>query len=119
VPALAQFAGGIATTEVHLPCVAVAPDLDIELLRERIDATDADAVQAAGDFVVRRRIFAAGMELGEYHLHCNIILPLDRGIMSTECPPIVDNGDELSTWMTTSISYNSLQSFITELSTTS
>ena len=30
---LAQFAGGNAATEVHLPGVAVAPDFDVELLR--------------------------------------------------------------------------------------
>ena len=44
---LAQLAGGSATSEIHLPGVAVAPDLDVEFLAERIDAAHADAVQAA------------------------------------------------------------------------
>ncbi len=44
---LAQIARRRAATEVHLPCVAVAPDLDIELLRESIHATHAHTVQPA------------------------------------------------------------------------
>ena len=45
------------------------PDFDVELLAERVDATDADAVQAAGDFVGGGVELAAGMQLGEHHLH--------------------------------------------------
>ena len=66
---LAQLADGIAATEVHLPGVAVAPDFNVELLREGIHATDADAMQAAGDLVGGGVEFAAGVELGEHHLH--------------------------------------------------
>ena len=66
---LAQLAGGNAAAEIHLPGVAVAPDLDIEFLAERVHATHADAVQAAGNFVGGGIELAAGMELGEHHLH--------------------------------------------------
>ena len=34
-----------------LPDLALAPDLDLEALGERVDDRDADAVQAAGDLV--------------------------------------------------------------------
>ena len=66
---LAQIAGGCAATEVHLPGVPIAPDLDIELLRERVDATDADSMQTAGDLVSGSIEFAAGVKLGEHHFH--------------------------------------------------
>ncbi len=56
-------------TEIHLPGVAVAPDLNIEFLRKRVDATDADAVQAAGDFVGGGVEFAACVQLGKHDLH--------------------------------------------------
>ena len=84
VPSLAQLAVGIAATEVHLPGVAVAPDLDVELLRERVDATDANAMQAAGDLVGGGVELAAGMELGEHHLHGRHHLAVGR---EASCPP--------------------------------
>jgi hypothetical protein len=74
----AQLAGGRTAAEVHLPGVAVAPDFDVELLRERVDATNADTVETAGNFVGGSVEFAAGMELGEHHLH--------RGTSSCRCP---------------------------------
>src|ERR1039458_6098943 len=33
---LAQFADGVAATEIHLPGVAVPPDFDVELLAEGV-----------------------------------------------------------------------------------
>jgi hypothetical protein len=76
--------------------VAVAPDLDIELLRERVDAGDADAVQTAGDLVVARIELAAGVQLGEDHL--------DRGhglaggqrlVVHRDAAAVVDDGDRV------------------------
>ena len=66
---LAQFTGGQAATEIHLPGVAVAPDLHVEFLAERVHAAHAHAVQSAGDLVSGGVELAAGMKLGEHHLH--------------------------------------------------
>jgi hypothetical protein len=91
---LAQFAGGLAATEVHLPGVAVAPDLDVELLRERVDATDAHAVQAAGDLVGGGVELAAGVELGQHHLHGRHLLAVgQRHHVHRNAAAVVDHGD--------------------------
>ena len=65
---LAQLAGGRALGVVLLPGEAVAPDLDIELFAERVDAAYADAVQTAGDLVVGGVELAAGVQHGQHHL---------------------------------------------------
>jgi hypothetical protein len=104
VPAWRSSLVGIAATEVHLPGVAVAPDLDVELLRERVDAAHAHAVQAAGDLVGGGVELAAGVQLGEHHLHGRHLSPLAASIMSTGMPrPSSTTVMELSTWMMTSI----------------
>src|ERR1035438_1539478 len=91
---LAQLTGGISATEVHLPCVAVAPDLDVELLRKRVDATDTDAVQAAGNFVGGGIEFSAGMELGEHYLHGRHHLAVGkRHHVDGDATAIVNHGD--------------------------
>ena len=93
---LAQFADRIAATEVHLPGVAVAPDLDIELLRERVDATDAHAVQSAGDFVGGGVELAAGMQLGEHHLHGRHHLAVgERHHVHRNAAAVIDHGDRV------------------------
>src|ERR1700751_2955691 len=66
---LTQIARGQAAAEVHLPRVAIAPDLDAEFLAERVDAAHADTMQPSGDLVGGRIEFAAGVKLGEHHLH--------------------------------------------------
>ena len=91
---LAQFADGKTATEIHLPGVAVAPDLDVEFLAERVDATHAHAVQAAGDFVGGGIEFAAGVELGEDHLHRRHHLAVaHRHHVHGNAAAIVDHGD--------------------------
>ena len=93
---LAQFADRIAATEVHLPGVAVAPDLDVELLREGVDATDADSVQAAGDLVGGSVEFAAGMELGQHHLHGGHHLAVgQRHHVHGNSAAVIDDGDRV------------------------
>ena len=47
------------------PAVAVALDLDVERLRQRVDHRDADAVQPAGDLVAAAAELAAGMQHGQ------------------------------------------------------
>ena len=91
---LAQFTGGIAAAEIHLPGVPVAPDLNIEFLRERIDATHADAVKATGNFVVRRIKFAARVQLGEDHLHRGHHLSFADGHhVHGNAAAVIDHGD--------------------------
>ena len=91
---LAQFADRIAATEVHLPGVAVAPDLDVELLREGVDATDADAVQAAGDLVGGGVEFAAGVELGEHDLDGGHLLAVGEiHHVDGNAAAVIDDGD--------------------------
>ncbi len=91
---LAQLADGLAAAEVHLPGVAVAPDLDVELLREGVDATDADAVEAAGDLVVGGIEFAAGMELGEHDLDGGHHFAVaDRHHVDGDAAAVVNDGD--------------------------
>ena len=56
---------GLAAVERHRPGLAVAVDLDVEPLGERVDDGGADAVQAAGCRVRAAAELAAGVQLGE------------------------------------------------------
>ena len=96
VPALRSSLVGMAAAEIHLPGVAIAPDLDIEFLAERVDAAYADAVQAAGDFVGGGIELAAGMELGEHHLHGGHLLAVgQRHHVDGNAAAVVDDGDRV------------------------
>ena len=91
---LAELAGGVALGVVLLPGVAVAPDLDVELLAQRVDAADADAVQTAGDLVVGGVELAAGVELGEHDLHRGHGLAGgQRLVVDRDAAAVVDDGD--------------------------
>ena len=76
-----------------LPGEAVAPDLDVELLRERVDAGDADAVQAARDLVVGGVELAAGVEDGEDDLDGGHGHAVDGLVVDRDAAAVVDNGD--------------------------
>ena len=94
VPAWRSSLVGSAAAEVHLPGVAVAPDLDVEFLAERVDAADADAVETAGDLVVGGIELAAGVELGEHHLDGRHLLAVGQGHhVDGNAATIVDDGD--------------------------
>ena len=70
------------------------PDFDFELLTERVDATDADAVQAAGDFVVGGVELAAGVQLGEDDLRGRHALAVGQiHHVDGNAAAIVDDGD--------------------------
>ena len=58
----------LAAGERHRVDRAVAADLHVELLRQRVDHRDADAVQAAGDRVAAPAELAAGVQDGQDHL---------------------------------------------------
>ena len=67
--ALGQVGLRLAALVVLRPDVAVAADLEMEPLGERVDDGDADAVQAAGDFVAAAVAeLAAGVQRGQHHL---------------------------------------------------
>jgi hypothetical protein len=62
--------------------------------RERVDATDADAVQAAGDFVIGCVELAAGVELGEHHLDRRHPFAVGRvHHVDGNAAAVVDHGD--------------------------
>ncbi len=59
----------LAPLVVLAPDVAVAADLQLQLLRERVDDGDADPVQPARDFVAAAVAeLAAGVQGGQHHL---------------------------------------------------
>ena len=62
---LLQRADGLAALEALVPVVAVAVDVELEPLGERVDDRDADAVQAAGHLVAGAAELAAGVQHGE------------------------------------------------------
>jgi hypothetical protein len=64
--ALDQVVARLAAVVLLGPDVAVAPDLDLTVLRQRVDDRDADAVQAAGDLVAAAVAeLAAGVQDGQ------------------------------------------------------
>ncbi len=74
---LRQRGGGHAA-QVGLPVhVPIAPDLDVEVGRQRVDDGDADAVQAAGHLVAAAAELAAGVQDGEHDLDGRLALALD------------------------------------------
>ncbi len=89
----AQLADGCALGVVLLPCEAVAPYLDVQLLTERVDATDADAVQAAGDLVVGGVELAARVQLGQHHLDGGHLLAVGDHVVDRNAAAVVDDGD--------------------------
>ena len=93
---LAQLAHRVAATEVHLPGVAVAPDLNVELLRESVDAAHAHAVQTARDLVRRGVELAARVEFGQHHLHRRHHLAVGQGHhVHRDAAPVVDHRDRV------------------------
>jgi hypothetical protein len=94
VPAWRSSLVGSPQLKVHLPGVAVAPDLDVELLRERVDAAHAHAVQAAGDLVGGGVELAAGVQLGQHHLHGRHLLAVGQiHHVHGNAAAVVDHGD--------------------------
>ena len=73
---------------------AVAPDLDVQVLRERVDDGHADAVEAAGDLVAAAVAeLAAGVQDGEHDLDGRLALLLhDR---DGDAAAVVDDRDRV------------------------
>ena len=89
----AQLADGRALGVVLLPCEAVAPDFDVQLLTERVDAAYAHAVQSAGDLVVGGVELAAGVQLGEHHLDGGHLLAVGDHVVHRDAAAVVHHGD--------------------------
>ncbi len=66
---LLQLRDLLAVGEGHVVLLALAPNPDLQVLGQRIHHRNADAVQSAGKLVVVRGELAAGVQLGEDHLH--------------------------------------------------
>ena len=64
-----QGRAAVAVAELHAVFLAVALDEDLDLLRQRVDHADADAVQAAGEGVVLAAELAARVQAREDQLH--------------------------------------------------
>ena len=76
------------------PREAVAADLDVELLRERVDDRDADAVEAAGDLVAAAVAeLAAGVQDRQDDLDGGLALLLHR--RDGDAAAVVDHGDRV------------------------
>ena len=90
---LAQLAGGLALGVVLRPGEAVSPDLDVQLLRESVDAAYAHAVQTAGDLVVGSIELAAGVQLGEDNLDRGHLLAVGDHVVHRDAAAVVDDGD--------------------------
>ena len=116
---LVELALRLAALVVLRPDVAVAADLQVQALGERVDDRDADAVQAAGDLVAAAVAeLAAGVEDGQHDLGRR---PFSFSMISTGMPrPLSATVQLLSGWRTTRTpSQWPARASSTELSTTS
>ena len=82
---------GLAAGELHLEDLAVAADLNVHLLGERVDDGDADAVQAAGDLIGRVVELAAGVQDRHDDLEGRNLL--DRMLVDWDAAAVVDDRD--------------------------
>ena len=73
--------------------LAVAEDLEVEVLGERVDAGDADAVQAGGDRVGVVVELAAGVQHREHHLGRGALL--GRVHLGGDAAAVVDHADRV------------------------
>ncbi len=90
-----QLAGGLALGICLLPGGAVAPDLELELIAERVDAGDADAVQSAGNFVGRGIELSAGVQHGHHDLRGGNLLAVNVHVIDRNAAAVVDHGDRV------------------------
>src|SRR4051794_17479892 len=92
--ALLQLAGRRPARVLLRPEMAVAADLDAEVLAERVDHRDADAVQAARDLVAAAVAeLAAGVQDGEHDLDGRALLLLVH--RHRDAAAVVDDRDRV------------------------
>ena len=86
-----QLALGLAPVgELHPVALAVAVDLELESLRQRVHDRHAHAVQAARDLVARAAELAPRVQHGEHDLGRRLGLVL-RVRLDRDSPPVVDD----------------------------
>jgi len=90
VPVISEAAGRRAALVALLIHLAVAPDLEVERLRQRVDHRDADAVQAARHLVAVVVELAAGMQHGEHDFRRRFAALVQIG---RDAAAVVDDGD--------------------------
>ena len=100
VPVISRSACGFPRCVLLLEHLPVAPDFEVELLRERVDDRHADAVQAAGDLVAVVVELAAGVQHRE-HDFCRRTPA--RVLVGRNAAAVVDDRDDPSMWMVTLI----------------
>ena len=71
----------------------IAPNLQVELMAQRIHARDADAVQSAGNLVGGAVELAAGMQDCHHYLGCRYALAVQVHLVDRNASAIVDDGD--------------------------
>ena len=92
VPVTSRSAAGVAALVGLLVDLAVAPDLELERLRQRVDDRDADAVQTARDLVAVVVELAAGVQHGQHDFRRR----LAALVLSTGMPrPLSIDGDRV------------------------
>ena len=92
VPVDLEIGERVAALVALLVDLAVAPDLEIEPLRQRVHDRDADAVQAAGHLVAVVVELAAGVQHGQHDFGRRLAagVPVDRNAAA-----VVDDGDRV------------------------
>ena len=90
VPVISRSACGFPRCVLLLEDLPVAPDLEVELLRERVDDRHADAVQTAGDLVAVVVELAAGVQHGQHDFGRR---PAARVLIGRNAAPVVDDRD--------------------------
>ena len=90
---LLQPAGWFALGVGLLPHSAVAPDFQLEQLAERVHAGNTDAVQSAGNFVVRAVELAARVQNRHHHLGRGDALAIDIHISGRDAASVVHYRD--------------------------
>jgi len=87
-----EIAGGLAALIFLLVHLAVAPDFQVQLLRERIDHRDAHAVETAGNLVALVVELTAGVQHREHNFGCR---PAVRHVVDRDAPAVVDHGNRI------------------------
>ena len=90
---LLQLGGRLALGIALLPHRAVAPDLKLELMAQRVHAGDANAVQSAGNFVGRAVELSARVQHGHHDLRRRHSLAVHVHLVDRNAAAVVDDGD--------------------------
>ncbi len=90
-----QLRSGNALGIFLLPDGAIAADLEIELLGERVDAAHADAVKTAGNLVGRAVELSSGMQYGHYNLSRGKTLAIHVHFIYGNAAAVVNDGDRV------------------------